>query len=33
MAIKLKDIYIFQDLDNKLINKLIDNSRTIEIDA
>jgi CRP-like cAMP-binding protein len=33
MAIKLKDIYIFQDLNNDLINKLIDNSRTIEINA
>jgi len=31
MAIKLKDIYLFQDLTPEMINKIIDNSRTIEI--
>jgi len=33
MAIKLKDIYLFQDIDIKLANKIIDNSRTIEVAA
>jgi len=33
MAIKLKDIYLFQDIDINLANKIIDNSRTIEIAA
>lgn len=31
MAIKLKDIYLFQDIDINLANKIIDNSRAIEI--
>ncbi len=31
MAIKLKDIYFFQDLNIELINKIIDNSRSIEV--
>ncbi len=33
MAIKLKDIYLFQDINLNLINKIIDNSRTIEVKA
>ena len=33
MAIKLKDIYLFQDIDINLANKIIDNSRTIEVAA
>ncbi len=33
MAIKLKDIYLFQDININLANKIIDNSRTIEIKA
>ncbi len=33
MTIKLKDIYLFQDLSSEMINKIIDNSRTIEVKA
>jgi len=33
MAIKLKDIYLFQDIDINLANKIIDNSRSIEVEA
>jgi len=33
MAIKLKDIYLFQDINTELANKIIDNSRTIEVEA
>lgn len=31
MTLKLKDIYLFQWIDSELINKIIDNSRRVDI--
>ncbi len=31
MTLKLKDIYLFQWIDSELINKIIDNSRRVEV--